>query len=117
MSEPQQPWLIPYVDHYDGQRRVLALNLTSGNGMVVTKYRPIVSIDGRQYVVVWGGVSFEIPAERNVHVSVHLHGDLIAQVASLLLPPGPDPIGFLYETNYVAGVGTLKPMPVSPHPR
>jgi hypothetical protein len=105
----EQPWLIPYVDHYSGATRVLTLDLTSGNSMVVDKHRPIVSIDGRQYVVVWGPVSFEIPAERNVHVSVHLHGNVVGQVASLLLPPG-GPVALRYATHYTSGVGSLTPI-------
>ena len=110
MTEQQAPWLIPYVDYYQGSVRVLTLHLTTGNTMVASKYRPIVSIDGRQYVVVWGGVSFEIPAERNVHVSVHLHGDIVGQTASILLPAGGNPIAFQYETHYTSGTGSLAPI-------
>ena len=106
---PDQPWLIPYVDYYTGATRVLTLELTSSNGTVVAKHRPIVSIDGRQYVVVWGLVSFEIPADRNVHVSVHVQADIVAQVASLLLPPGGS-TALRYETQYLAGVGSLTPI-------
>lgn len=112
----EQPWLIPYVEYYDGPTRVLTLDLASENKLVVDKYRPIVSIDGRQYVVVWGPVSFEIPAQRNVHVSVHLHGDIVAQVASALLPPGAEPVAFRYATHYRSGVASLTPL-VTPGPR
>jgi hypothetical protein len=108
MTEPA--WLIPYVDHYSGATRVLTLELTSGNAIVVEKHRPIVSIDGRQYVVVWGPVSFEVPAERNVHVSVHVHGNIVGQAASLLLPPG-GPVGLRYATHYTSGIGSLTPLP------
>ena len=104
-----QPGVIPYVEFHQGPRRFLNLQLTSGNQMVVSKYRPIVSIDGRQYLVIWGGVSFEIPADRNVHVSVHLEGDYIGQVASMLLPPGELPASFRYETHYGSGIGSLVP--------
>ena len=52
------------------------------------KIPPIVGIDGRSYVVYWGPVTFEIPADRNVHISVHCEGDAIVQAASALLPPG-----------------------------
>jgi hypothetical protein len=105
----EQPWLIPYVDYYNGPTRVLTLELTSGNRMVVDKHRPIVSIDGRQYVVVWGPVSFEVPAERNVHVSVHLHGNIVGQAASALLPSGAGPVVLHYATHYTSGVGSLTP--------
>ena len=49
-----QPWLIPYVEHHTGPRRVLTLQLTSGNSAAVSRHRPIVGIDGRSYLVVWG---------------------------------------------------------------
>ena len=93
------PGVIPYVEAHDGPRRLLTLDLTTGNSMVRDKYRPIASIDGRQYVVVWGPVSWEIPADRNVHVSVHLEGDYIAQAASLILEPGSERRAFLYATQ------------------
>jgi hypothetical protein len=109
MMQQPLPGVIPYVEFHPGPRRVLTLNLTSGNGMVVSKYRPIVSIDGRQYVVIWGAVPFEVPADRNVHVSVHLEGDIVGQVASMLLPPGDQPLAFRYETHYGSGVGSLAP--------
>ena len=56
---------------------------------------------------------FEVPADRNVHVSVHLEGDLVSQVASLLLGPGEAPLAFRYETQYGSGVGTLTELPVA----
>jgi len=107
----EQPWLIPYVEHHQGPRRVLTLQLTTGNSMVASKYRPIVSIDGRQYVVLWGPVHFEVPADRNVHVSVHLEGDLVSQVASMLVGPGEANLAFRYETHYSSSAGSLTPEP------
>nr|MCW2727753.1 hypothetical protein [Aeromicrobium sp.] len=107
MSEQPLPGVIPYVEFHQGPRRLLTVNLTSGNQVVVSKHRPIVSIDGRQYLVIWGGVMFEIPADRNVHVSVHVEADYVTQVASILLPPGDQPKVFRYETHYGSGVGSL----------
>ena len=107
MTAQPLPGVIPYVEFHQGARRVLTLNLTTGNSMAASKHRPIVSIDGRQYLVVWGAVPFEVPADRNVHVSVHVEGDYITQVASMLLPPGEQPLVFRYETHYGSGVGTL----------
>jgi hypothetical protein len=108
----EAPWLIPYVDHYTGTTRVLTLVLDASS-MIQSRHRPVVSIDGRQYVVVWGQVSFEIPAERNVHVSVHVHGDVIALVASTLLGPGPA-VGLRYEVRGLSGVASLVPLPAPP---
>lgn len=111
MSEPiptpaQQPGVITYVEHHQGQRRRLTLNLTSGN-LAAGRHHPVVSIDGRRYVVVWGTVTFEIPADRNVHVSVHVEAEYLTQVASMLLPPGDQSRTFTYETHYGTGIGTL----------
>lgn len=101
------PGVIAYVEFHDGPRRLLTIDLTTGNSRVLDKYRPIVSIDGRQYVVVWGQVSWEIPADRNVHVSVHLEGDYIAQTASLIQPPGEERVILRYATDYMSGIGSL----------
>jgi len=99
--------VIPYVDHHAGPRRLLQFNLTSGNSTLKAKIPPIVSIDGRQYFVYWGTMTFEIPADRPVHVSVHVEGERIHQVASALLPPG-ESLTLTYATNYMSGVATLR---------
>ncbi|SDS59757.1 hypothetical protein [Microlunatus soli] len=100
--------VIPYVEPYDGDRRVLRLNLTTGNRMLQKgQIPPVVAIDGRQYIVYWGTVSFEIPADRACHLSVHVDSERIAQVASTLLPPGDLPVELTYATNFISGVGTL----------
>ncbi|WP_426242593.1 hypothetical protein [Nocardioides sp. LHG3406-4] len=103
------PGVVPYVEWHTGPRRTVTVGLTTGNSIVASRYRPIVSIDGRQYVVVWGPVTFEVPADRNVHLSVHLEGDIVGQVASVLLPPSPENLRFRYETHYKSGVGSLAP--------
>lgn len=103
------PNVIPYVDHHMGARRLLTIDHTSGNGMLTSKYRPITSIDGRQYVVLWGPVTFEIPADRNVHLSVHLEGEYVAQAASMILPPGETDQVFVYATDFLGGIGSLTP--------
>ena len=99
------PGVIPYVEYHTGGTRMLTLDLTTGNSMVRDKYRPIASIDGRQYVVVWGPVTWEVPSDRNVHVSVHLEGEYVAQAASMILEPGEERRVFRYETNYLQGIG------------
>ena len=109
MTETLPPGVIPYVEYHPGPRRLLTLELTSGNAVVVSRHRPIVGVDGRQYVVVWGPVTFEIPADRNVHLSVHVEGDYVTQVASTILPPAPANLALRYETHYTTGVGSLVP--------
>ena len=101
------PGVIPYVEFHTGPRRLLTIDLTTGNTRVHEKYRPVASIDGRQYVVVWGPVSWEIPADRNVHVSVHLEGEYLAQAASMILPPGEERRVLHFATDYMSGIGTL----------
>ena len=111
MTEQQQwPGVVPYVEFYTGTKRILLLHLTSGNVMIADnpgKLPPIASIDGRQYVVYWGTVSFEIPAERACHVSVHVEGDYLQQAATILLAPGAEQVQLTYTTHYTAGVGSL----------
>lgn len=104
---PAPPSVIPYVEHHAGARRILTLHLTTGNAIVRAKIPPIVGIDGRSYVVYWGPVTFEIPADRAVHVSVHCEGDAIVQAASVLLPPG-ESLTLTYGTDYLTGRGTLQ---------
>jgi hypothetical protein len=99
--------VIPYVEHHDGPKRVLTLNVTSGNGMLTAKIPPIVSIDGRQYVVYWGAVTFEVPADRAFHLSVHVEGEHIGQAASALVPAG-ESLQMTYSTNFMSGVGSLR---------
>jgi hypothetical protein len=93
MSEqPSVPaGVVPYVECYTGARRVLTVTMdTRGMGGPRVKARicPTVSIDGRPYVVYWGEVHFEIPAERPVHVAVALQDGV--QAASTLVPVGAD---------------------------
>ena len=101
------PGVIPYVEFHTGPRRLLTIDLTTGSSRVQDRHRPVASIDGRQYVVVWGPVSWEIPADRNVHVSVHLEGDIIAQAASVILPPADGRAVLRYTTDHMSGIGTL----------
>ncbi|SEF29442.1 hypothetical protein SAMN05421837_104697 [Amycolatopsis pretoriensis] len=100
MTEPTDlarvPGVIPYVDHHTGPRRLLTIDIPH-LGHTVRAYAPIASVDGRQYIVSWGAVTFEIPADRNVHVSVHLQTNsgrdyTITPFASTVLPPHPAPI-------------------------
>ena len=109
MSQEQgaPPGVVPYVEHHTGRRRVIGIDLTTGNSMLRAKIPPVVSIDGRQYVVYWGLVPFEVPADRAVHVSVHVPGGHTGQAASLLLPAG-EGLTLHYATDYMSGVGSLQ---------
>lgn len=105
MTHQQAPaGVIPYVDHHAGERRLLTLHLTSGNW--TGKNPPIVSVDGRQYIVYWGSVTFEVPGDRSVHVSVHIEAERIGQAASVLLPPG-NSVALTYRTDFMSGQGSL----------
>ena len=106
MSE-QPPSVIPYVEHHRGTRRTLTLHLTTGNPMVQSRIPPIVGIDGRRYVVYWGPVTFEIPADRAVHISVHVEGDAVIQAVSALLPPG-ESLSLTYATEHPTGRSSLQ---------
>ncbi|MFD5096147.1 hypothetical protein ACFWMR_36470 [Amycolatopsis thailandensis] len=93
----RQPGVIPYVDNHDGPRRLLTIDIPLVREARI--FAPIASIDGRQYVVSWGSVTFEIPADRNVHISVHLQtnytgraGDTTTPFASIVLAPHPGPV-------------------------
>lgn len=98
--------VIPYVEHHDGPKRILTLALTS-NAAIKGTVPPVVGLDGRQYVVYWGTIGFEIPADRACHVSVHVVGEHMGQHASVLLNPGAD-VSLTYETNWSSGIGTLR---------
>lgn len=110
MSQPQPTSILAYVEYHTGPKRTLTMHLTSGNPAVIARHSPVVSIDGRRYIVFWGAVTFEVPADRNVHVSVHLEADFLSQVASMVVPPGQEPVAFAYETHYTAGAGSLRPV-------
>lgn len=105
-SQPGPPSVIPYVEHHTGARRLLTLHLTTGNDLVRATIPPIVGIDGRSFVVYWGAVTFEVPADRNVHVSVHVEGNPIVQAASALLGPG-ESLALTYATDHPSGRGSL----------
>ena len=98
------PPAIPYVEHHSGPRRVLLITL---DPPATQKIPPVVSIDGRQYIVYWGRIAFEIPADRPVHISVHVEGSYMTQAASVLLLPEQLPELF-YDTHVRAGVGSLR---------
>ena len=95
---------VPYVESHTGTRRTLLMHLRPP--AATKKYPPVVGIDGRQYVVFWGTVAFEVPADRPVHVSVHIIANSMTQSASALLLPQHKP-ELTYNTNYRSGKGAL----------
>ncbi len=99
------PHVVPYVDYHIGDKRCLTLHLRQ-EGLMTANVPPIVSIDGRQYIVYWGTVSFEIPADRPCHVSVHVEGEAVVRAASMLLSPGPT-MTLTYTTGGMMGLAKL----------
>lgn len=95
------PNVIPYVEAHTGPRTTLTLHLKSSMGL--GKRAPIASIDGRQYLVLWGTVTFEIPGDRNVHLSVHVETDAVLYAASTVLPPDPEPVTMAYAAGWSGG--------------
>ncbi|MFI7116980.1 hypothetical protein [Amycolatopsis sp. NPDC049868] len=107
-----QPGVIPYVDNHDGPRRLLTIDMRPFPSMRLT-YVPFASIDGRQYVVSWGSVMFEIPADRNVHVSVHMQtnygaGSSATPFASIVLAPHHGPVRL--ATQLTSQGGSILPV-------
>jgi hypothetical protein len=116
-DEQQWPSVVPYVDVHQGPKRLLTLFMSStARAEYLPKMPPIVSIDGRDYWVYWGQVSFEIPADRPCHVAARCEGgqsggqlsqDLGSRAASMLLPPGEEAIALNYQCRFSDGVGYL----------
>lgn len=103
-QDPSGPPIIPYVDQHTGAKRALWLHLQPPP--MGRRIAPVVSIDGRPYIVFWGTIGFEVPADRPVHVSVHVVAEQLAQAASMLLLPDHK-AEWTYQTHPVTGVATL----------
>ena len=91
MSTP--PGVIPYIDVHDGPKRLVTVTLEPVKalvrGLTEKMVQPNLFVDGRQFIVYWGTVTVEAPADRAVHVAVGLQDGL--RGASVLLEPGPGP--------------------------
>lgn len=85
-----QPAVIPYSGEVAGPTR--RLDLTLNRSMILRGFSPTVSIDGRSYLVKWGRVAFEVPAERPVHVAVWVEYRRQVGAASVLLSPEVPPV-------------------------
>ncbi len=101
---PSAPPPIPYVEHHEGERRLLTLTLGHPGGP--RNSAVVVGIDGRSYVVTWPVAVFEIPADRPVHVSVHLTGtEYPCPAAVLLFPPSVPQLTYRMASG--SGAATL----------
>ena len=115
-EQPTQPGVVPYVEWHTGPRRMLTIDLrnqgTFLSAMSLDRIVPTIGIDGRQYVVYWGRVFFEVPADRAVHVAVSLQDGV--QASSLLVERGEAGEGVYldYLANFSTGRATLvRPAP------
>jgi hypothetical protein len=102
MTEPstQTPaGVIPYVDHHTGPKRLVVIGLTAGgsplSGYSKSMIKPNLFVDGRQYIVYWGEVTVEVPADRAVHIGVGMQDGI--RGASVLLPQGAEPVVLDYH--------------------
>lgn len=109
MSEPTPaapPGVIPYVEHHTGPRRLVTIGLSAGGtplaGYSKAMVKPNLFVDGRQYIVYWGEVTVEVPADRSVHIGVGMQDGI--RGASVLLPPGAEPVVLDY---HVPGMGEV----------
>lgn len=96
------PGVIPYVDVHDGPKRYVTFHLARSGTTAAMSL--VLGVDGRRYMVVEGAVSVEVPADRAVHLSVHLEGDRPAFVSSMLLEPGTGNREFDYQARGLGGV-------------
>ncbi|WP_090591596.1 hypothetical protein [Auraticoccus monumenti] len=100
MNQQTPPPPIPYVEVHAGEKRHLLLRFEAPLSGRAGAY--VVGVDGRPYVVTWPAVVFEIPADRPVHVSVHVTGEEAPYAASLLLFPASRP-ELTYRLVYLSG--------------
>lgn len=102
MTQPTPEGVIPYVDHHTGPKRYVSVTLeTTGanpmKGYAASMVAPNLFVDGRQYIVYWGRVTVEVPADRAVHLGVGMQDGM--RGASMLLPPGPEPLDLSYQVS------------------
>lgn len=91
--------VIPYVDFHTGPKRLVTIGLEAGgtplSGYSKSMIKPNVFVDGRQYIVYWGQVTVEVPADRAVHIGVGMQDGI--RGASVLLAPGTETLVFDYH--------------------
>ena len=104
------PGVIPYVDFHDGPRRILTV-ISEGSRLITSTSRPVVLVDGREYHCVWGPVTFEVPADRNVHIGGYiLGGQTITGMGSFLLEPGNDE-QIVFRHRSLSSIGEFHRLP------
>ena len=77
--------VIPYGGQPAASKRVLDFCLKPS--LISKGSSPVVGIDGLSYSSSWGRHLFEIPADRPVHLSVHIQRQAQVGTASLVLSP------------------------------
>lgn len=101
------PGVIPYIDFHEGTRRLVTITCDQG-GLIVGNSRPIIAIDGRAFQVMFGPVTFEVPADRSVHISVVITGGQTQTgLASTLLEPGERDEAYAHRIRSLSAVGEL----------
>lgn len=97
------PGVIPYIDVHHGPRRFVTVSIegprTPLAGATIGQIQPNLFVDGRQFIVYWGQVTVEVPADRAVHLGIGLQDGL--RGASLLLEPGTDAAHLHYKVPAV----------------
>ena len=100
--------VIPYIDHHTGPKRLVTVTMEPVKALVrgVTEkmMQPTLHVDGRPFIVYWGRVTVEAPADRAVHLAVGLQDGM--RGASVLLEAGTGPAHLLYQVPG-AGQATL----------
>ena len=90
--------VIPYGGQSTAHLRMLELELHKT--MVVRRLLPTVGIDGLSYVSAWGKCMFEIPADRPVHISVHVeHRGQVGATSLVLNPDQPATLDYSAPAN------------------
>ena len=89
------PGVIPYIDVHDGPKRLVAVTIEPVkallSGVTEKMLMPTLSVDGRPFVVYWGTVTVEAPADRAVHLAVGMQdgmreGDIVTTDRSVDAP-------------------------------
>ena len=95
------PGVIPYIDVHHGPRRYITVSIEGPRsplaGMTTSQVQPNLFVDGRQFIVYWGQVTVEAPADRAVHLGIGLQDGL--RGASMLLEPGTEPAHLHYRIS------------------